>query len=130
GAWPGSVVLMEFPDMQTAKQWYRSREYQEILHLRTDNVVSDVILVGQVAPDFTSARLARQLRAAAAVAPLETKKETNPCLATIWSWPAPAGRVRSPLPACRRTQTLGCCCSRPAPPAGRTQSRSRRPGRP
>src|SRR5262249_27539918 len=41
GAWPGSVVLMEFPDMEAAKQWYRSAEYQEILHLRTDNVVSD-----------------------------------------------------------------------------------------
>ena len=36
GSWPGSVVLMEFPDKATAKRWYTSPEYQEILHLRTD----------------------------------------------------------------------------------------------
>ena len=33
GQWPGSVVLMEFPDMDTARRWYESPEYQEILHL-------------------------------------------------------------------------------------------------
>ena len=62
GAWPGSVVLMEFPDMATAKEWYGSPEYQEILHLRTDNVISDVVFVDPVAPDFTSAEWARQIR--------------------------------------------------------------------
>ena len=35
GAWPGSVVLMEFPDRNAAQEWYRSPTYQEILHLRT-----------------------------------------------------------------------------------------------
>jgi uncharacterized protein (DUF1330 family) len=62
GEWPGSVVLMEFPDMNTAKQWYRSPEYQKIIHLRTDNAISDLILVEPVAPDFTSAEWARQIR--------------------------------------------------------------------
>jgi uncharacterized protein (DUF1330 family) len=62
GAWPGSVVLMEFPDMDAAKQWYHSPEYQEILHLRTDNVISDLILVDPVGPDFTSADYAGQIR--------------------------------------------------------------------
>ncbi len=62
GAWPGSAVLMEFPNMDTAKEWYRSPEYQEILHLRTDNVISDLILVDAVAPGFTSAEWAQQLR--------------------------------------------------------------------
>jgi reactive intermediate/imine deaminase len=66
GAWPGSVVVMEFPDRESANAWYRSAPYQEILHLRTDNVVSDVILVDQVAPGFTSAGFARQVRAALA----------------------------------------------------------------
>lgn len=69
GAWPGSVVLMEFPDMDTAKKWYTSAEYQNILHLRTDNVISDVILVEHVAPGFTSAEYAHQIRAAIAAAP-------------------------------------------------------------
>jgi reactive intermediate/imine deaminase len=66
GAWPGSVVLMEFPDRDAATAWYHSPAYQEILHLRTDNVVSDVILVDQVDPHFTSARFARNVRAALA----------------------------------------------------------------
>jgi uncharacterized protein (DUF1330 family) len=62
GDWPGSVVLMEFADMDTAKKWYYSPEYQEILHLRTDNTISDLILVDQVGADFTSAAWARQVR--------------------------------------------------------------------
>jgi uncharacterized protein (DUF1330 family) len=63
GAWPGSVVLMEFPDMDTARKWYDSPEYQAILRLRTDNAVSDRVLVDPVGPDFTSAEWARQIRA-------------------------------------------------------------------
>jgi uncharacterized protein (DUF1330 family) len=63
GDWSGSVVLMEFPDMNTAKKWYHSPEYQKILHLRTDNVISDLILVDSVGPDFTSAAWAQQIRA-------------------------------------------------------------------
>jgi hypothetical protein len=66
GDWPGSVVLMEFSDMDTAKKWYHSPEYQEILHLRTDNTISDLILVDQVGPDFTSAAWAKQIRAVVA----------------------------------------------------------------
>jgi uncharacterized protein (DUF1330 family) len=62
GAWPGSVVLMEFPDRETARKWYASPEYQHILHLRTDNAVSDLVLVDPVGPDFTSAAWAQQIR--------------------------------------------------------------------
>jgi uncharacterized protein (DUF1330 family) len=68
GEWPGSVVLMEFPDMDTAKQWYGSPEYQQILHLRTDNAISDLILVDPVGPDFTAAGWAREIRTAVAAA--------------------------------------------------------------
>jgi uncharacterized protein (DUF1330 family) len=64
GAWPGSAVLMEFPDMASAKNWYSSPEYQKILHLRTGNVISDLILVDQVGPEFTSAGWAQQIRGA------------------------------------------------------------------
>jgi uncharacterized protein (DUF1330 family) len=62
GDWPGSVVLMSFPDMETAQRWHGSPEYQEILHLRTDNAISDLILVDAVGPEFTSAAWAEQLR--------------------------------------------------------------------
>lgn len=64
GAWPGSVVLMSFPDMDTAKQWHESPEYREILHLRTDNAVSDLILIDAVDAGFTSAAWAREIRGA------------------------------------------------------------------
>ena len=63
GTWPGAAVLMEFPDKETAMKWYHSPEYQGILHLRTDNVISDLILVDATAEDFTSARWAQQIRA-------------------------------------------------------------------
>lgn len=66
GAWPGSVVLIEFADMATAKAWYDSPEYQNILSLRTDNTISDLILVDAVGPDFTVADYAGQIRAAIA----------------------------------------------------------------
>ena len=64
GSWPGSVVLMEFPDRETARKWYASPEYQDILPLRTDNAVSDLILVDPVEPAFTSAAWAQQIRTA------------------------------------------------------------------
>ena len=62
GAWPGSVVLMEFPSHAAAEAWYRSPEYQEILPLRTRTAISDLILVDEVGRGFTVAGLASQLR--------------------------------------------------------------------
>ena len=64
GAWPGSVVLIEFPSLADAQNWYKSPEYQKILHLRTDNSISDLILVEGVAAGFTVAGFAQQVRAA------------------------------------------------------------------
>ena len=43
GAWPGSVVLIEFPSMADAENWYRSPQYQKIFHLRMNNAISDLI---------------------------------------------------------------------------------------
>jgi uncharacterized protein (DUF1330 family) len=64
GAWPGSVVLMEFPDMASATNWYGSTEYQKILPLRTSHSVSDLILVDGVEPGFMAAGYAQRIRAA------------------------------------------------------------------
>jgi hypothetical protein len=63
------VVLMEFPDLDTAEKWYNSAEYQKILHLRTGNTIDDLILVDQVEAGFTSAAWAQQVRAAIAAGP-------------------------------------------------------------
>src|SRR5829696_8230187 len=68
GAWPGSVVLIEFPDMAKAKEWYDSPEYQDILPLRTNNTINDLILVDAVGPDFTVPGYVQQIRAAVAKA--------------------------------------------------------------
>ena len=39
------VVVIEFPDIEHARQWYRSPSYQEILPLRVRNCSSIVFLV-------------------------------------------------------------------------------------
>jgi uncharacterized protein (DUF1330 family) len=64
GAWPGAVVLMRFPSMIDAMNWYNSPAYQKILHLRVNNAVSDLVLVDGVGPDFTVAGFAREIRLA------------------------------------------------------------------
>jgi uncharacterized protein (DUF1330 family) len=53
GAWPGSVVLMEFPSRAAAMEWYGSAAYQAILPLRTRNAISDIILIDQLPDGFT-----------------------------------------------------------------------------
>jgi uncharacterized protein (DUF1330 family) len=62
GNWPGTVVIVEFPDVDRARAWYRSPAYQEILHLRTDHIDGDVILVEGVGPDYDPSATAARLR--------------------------------------------------------------------
>jgi len=49
GAWPGDVVVVEFADLPTARAWYESTGYQDILPLRLHNCSGPVILVDGVA---------------------------------------------------------------------------------
>ncbi len=62
GAWPGSVVLMEFPSRQAATDWYQSPEYQAIRPLRVDNAISDIILIDQIPDGFSIKRFAEDIR--------------------------------------------------------------------
>ncbi len=48
GAWRGDLIVIEFRDRETARAWYASDAYQQILRLRTDNAEGDVILVDGV----------------------------------------------------------------------------------
>ncbi|MBO6519883.1 MAG: DUF1330 domain-containing protein [Rhodospirillales bacterium] len=50
GAWPGDIVMIEFPDERTALAWYNSDAYQEIIALRTNNSTCDVAIAAGV-PD-------------------------------------------------------------------------------
>jgi uncharacterized protein (DUF1330 family) len=45
GGWkPARVVIIEFPSMDAARQWYHSREYQEALKIRLANSTGKVIM--------------------------------------------------------------------------------------
>jgi uncharacterized protein (DUF1330 family) len=64
GAWPGLVVLMEFPNRAAADAWYNSAEYQAILPLRVNNAISDIVLIDSLPADYTVRGFAQQVRAA------------------------------------------------------------------
>ncbi len=64
GAWPGAVVLMEFPSREAATNWYNSPAYQEIMPLRAKNAISDIILIDQMPEGFTIKGFAEGVRAA------------------------------------------------------------------
>jgi uncharacterized protein (DUF1330 family) len=49
GSWSCDLVVIEFPDLQCARNWYSSPAYQAILRLRTDHAQSDVVLLDGVA---------------------------------------------------------------------------------
>jgi uncharacterized protein (DUF1330 family) len=65
GTWPGTVVIIEFPSLAAARDWYDSPAYRKILALRTNHIEGDVILVEGVEPGHDSARMADRLEAAA-----------------------------------------------------------------
>jgi uncharacterized protein (DUF1330 family) len=64
GTWPGTVVLLEFPDAGSATAWYLSEAYQEILPLRTRHIRGDVILFDGVPDGYDPRRTAAHYRAA------------------------------------------------------------------
>lgn len=65
GDWPGSVVVIAFPDLARARGWYDSPAYGEILPLRTRHIDGDVVLVPGVPDGYDPAVTAAKLRAAA-----------------------------------------------------------------
>lgn len=52
GEWPGHLVLIEFPDMDQARRWYHSPEYQAILPLRTEHSDGSTILLDGVGEGY------------------------------------------------------------------------------
>lgn len=59
GTLPGAVVIIEFPDLATARAWYDSPGYQAILPLRTRNAEGGAVLVDGVPEGYRAAALAR-----------------------------------------------------------------------
>ncbi|MFH7597394.1 DUF1330 domain-containing protein [Streptomyces racemochromogenes] len=62
GKWPGSMVLIEFPDLAAARAWYRSAAYRAVLPLRNDHIEGDVLLIEGVGPDYDPAERAARPR--------------------------------------------------------------------
>ncbi|MER7761689.1 DUF1330 domain-containing protein [Streptomyces sp. NPDC097619] len=65
GPFPGTVVMIAFPDIEQARAWYASPAYQELLPLRTDHIPGEIILVEGVPAGYEAAKTAAALREAA-----------------------------------------------------------------
>ncbi|MFG2753124.1 DUF1330 domain-containing protein [Streptomyces xanthophaeus] len=65
GPFPGTVVMVGFPDIEQARAWYASPAYQELLPLRTDHIAGTLVLVEGVPADYDARKTAAHLRAAA-----------------------------------------------------------------
>jgi uncharacterized protein (DUF1330 family) len=60
GTWGGvGLIVIEFPDRDTLKDWYQSEAYRAILPLRTRNTEMDVIVVDGVPPGYDPASLVK-----------------------------------------------------------------------
>jgi uncharacterized protein (DUF1330 family) len=52
GDWkPERIIMVEFPTMERAREWYRSPEYARALEVRRTALRRDLIFVEGVAPD-------------------------------------------------------------------------------
>ena len=45
GEWHGDLIMVAFPDLNSARAWYRSDAYQRILPLRLRHASGSVILI-------------------------------------------------------------------------------------
>jgi uncharacterized protein (DUF1330 family) len=61
GELPGTIVLIEFPDVERVRAWYASPEYQEILPLRTRNSEGGVAVLEGVPDGYRAASYAAKL---------------------------------------------------------------------
>ncbi|TQK52243.1 uncharacterized protein (DUF1330 family) [Streptomyces sp. SLBN-118] len=62
GEWPGALVIIGFPGLEEARDWYESEAYQELVPLRTRHMAGDVVLVEGVAPGYDASLTADRLR--------------------------------------------------------------------
>lgn len=63
GSWPGTVVIIEFPDRDAATAWYESPGYQSILPLRTANIAGDALVFDGVPDGYHPRAAAAFMRA-------------------------------------------------------------------
>ena len=62
GSWDGAVVVIAFPGIDAARDWWDSPAYQRIAPLRADHIESDIIMVGGVPDGYDPAKAAAKMR--------------------------------------------------------------------
>lgn len=60
GQWAGDIIVIEFPDMEKARAWYRSDAYTAILPLRSRNSTGNIILIEGVPGDHKATDILTQ----------------------------------------------------------------------
>lgn len=63
GPWTADVVIIGFPSIGAAREWFHSPGYQEIAGLRTAHSDSRVVLLEGVAPGYRAADTIAKLAA-------------------------------------------------------------------
>jgi uncharacterized protein (DUF1330 family) len=66
GSWPGHVVVISFPGIDQARDWWASPAYQEIAPLRSRHIEGDIILVEGVPAGYDATGTAQAMRDALA----------------------------------------------------------------
>jgi uncharacterized protein (DUF1330 family) len=55
GPWSADLVIIGFPSLNAARNWYASKAYQEILELRTEHSDAQVLLLQGVPEGYRAA---------------------------------------------------------------------------
>lgn len=63
GDFAGVIIVIEFPDVDTARRWYASDGYQEIADFRIRNSEGGAFVVGGVGPDYRAASFVEKVPA-------------------------------------------------------------------
>jgi uncharacterized protein (DUF1330 family) len=63
GEFTADIVVIGFPSVEDARDWYESPAYQELSDLRSAHSRSTILLVGGVADGYRAAETAAKLRA-------------------------------------------------------------------
>lgn len=61
GEWPGDLVLIRFPHLAAARDWYRSADYQAIVGDRTRNSTTRLALLEGVPAGYSAAETVAKL---------------------------------------------------------------------
>lgn len=61
GPWHGDLVLISFPTLARARDWYDCPAYKDIVRLRTDHLRGAVILMDGVDSTYDPAQMAEAL---------------------------------------------------------------------